>query len=89
MRHSGAGLAALPLSKPGETIESEGQRVMEVRGRGDRFLRTTFLEARAGLYRVFQSQLLCARVGSRGLGDLRQWISMRRCFGILDLSSEP
>lgn len=90
MHHSGEGLAALPLSRPGETIECEGQRVMEGRGRSDRFLPTTFLEARAGLCIGCPGVSCCVSgFGIRGLGDLRQRLSMQRCFGILDHSSEP
>lgn len=89
MLPSGAGLTAPPPSRSGETSESEGQRVMEIRGRSDKSLPTTFLEARARLYRVSGSQLLCVRVRSRGPGDFPQWLSMQRCFGIMDLSSVP
>lgn len=55
---------------------------MEVRGRSDRFLPTTFLEARAVLYSVSGSQLLC--VSGSGAGGQDIFISASPFKGALE-----
>lgn len=53
----------VPKEPRGETIERKGQRVMAVRGRSERLLQTTLLDARAGVWSGFGRRLLGVRQG--------------------------
>lgn len=62
-RTRGGAERRFPGVRSGETTEREGQRVMAVRGRSDRLLQSTLLEARAGVWRLFGRGLLSVHQG--------------------------
>lgn len=84
MKGPGAGpSAASPKCRRGETIETEGQRVVSVRRLSDGLPQSMWLEAPAGVWARF----LGVAEGPEA-GELCLWPSMHRCFGILDTNSE-